>query len=332
MSNVQGATSQPDQAAAVQQLASIPDLDGSQIGGVLLVTEDSEGEHDMAQLQPTEKATPGLLAIGQKAIRYYRDCEVLDYDAATTCVGKQVMWMSLPDIPLLDSIVNESADMANIDPFDPRRTKLSSARLTAIRVEAEPGPVVLIQALQASQVVAQSSKFGVMVKRGVIDVPKGDLLLLNESVTAITSGGLIFFSNRSAFQKVFDLLEEIRKRAEETLRDVTADLSIDGFDQLLAAVTSQSQMLGKMASIQSKIAKYPKYKEAITMPKLIAFIQTHPECKVPISGEGADAKLVFQPDTQHRFKILKLLDDDYLHSELTSLEYESNSKSPPLGG
>jgi hypothetical protein len=332
VSSAQGGTSQLDQAAAVQGLASIPDLDGSQVGGVLLVTENAEGEHEMAQLQPTEKATPGLLTIGQKAIKYYRECEVIDYDPATTCVGKQVMWMPLSDIPLLESIVNESADMANVDLFDPRKSALSSARLTAMRVEVEPGPVVFIQALQASQVVARSSKFGVLVKKGVLDVPKGDLLLLNQGVTAITSGDLIFFSSRSAFQKLFYLLQELKQRAEETLRDVTADLNIDGFDQLVLAVTTQSQMLGKMASIQSKIAKYPKYKEALTMPKLLAFIKKHPECKVPISGRGANAKLVFQSDPQHRFKILKLLDDDYLHSQLTSLEYESNSKGPPLVG
>lgn len=56
------------------------------------------------------------------------------------------------------------------------------------------------------------------------------------------------------------------------------------------------------------------------------------ECQVELLGEGVDAKLVFRPDPQHRFKILKLLDDDYLRSELTALEHESNSKGPPIAG
>ena len=55
-----------------------------------------------------------------------------------------------------------------------------------------------------------------------------------------------------------------------------------------------------------------------------------PEYQVDITGDGDAARLVFRNDAQHRFKILKLLDDDYLHSELTSLEYEANSKSAPL--
>jgi hypothetical protein len=39
-------------------------------------------------------------------------------------------------------------------------------------------------------------------------------------------------------------------------------------------------------------------------------------------------QLVFHPDPQNRWRILKLLDDDYLHSSLTTVDYEVNSKSP----
>ena len=67
------------------------------------------------------------------------------------------------------------------------------------------------------------------------------------------------------------------------------------------------------------------------MLKIVEFAEDHPECGVEIAGTGDSAQLVFHNDPQRRFKILKLLDDDYLHSELTALEYEANSKSAPLG-
>jgi hypothetical protein len=62
------------------------------------------------------------------------------------------------------------------------------------------------------------------------------------------------------------------------------------------------------------------------LPNLIVFIRAHPECGVELSSDGPDAELVSHNDLQRRFKILKLLDDDLLRSELTSLEYEANSK------
>jgi hypothetical protein len=101
---------------------------------------------------------------------------------------------------------------------------------------------------------------------------------------------------------------------------------------MAAAVTGSPTMLGKMASIQRKLDKYPQYRAALTMPKLLEFVGAHPECEVEISGVGDAAQLVYRNDPQHRFKILKLLDDDYLRSDLTSLEYEANSKSAPIGG
>jgi len=67
------------------------------------------------------------------------------------------------------------------------------------------------------------------------------------------------------------------------------------------------------------------------MARLLQFVQGHPECGVEIVGTGATAELAYRNDPQHRFKILKLLDDDYLRSELTRLEYEANSKSAPIG-
>ena len=50
-----------------------------------------------------------------------------------------------------------------------------------------------------------------------------------------------------------------------------------------------------------------------------------------LTGEEDAAQFVFRNDPQSRFKILKLLEDDYLRSELTLLEYAANSKSAPIG-
>jgi hypothetical protein len=332
VSDTRNLGNQSSQAAAVQVLASLRDLDQGQVGGVLLVTDLPEDNFDLAQLRPTEGVKPSLLALGQSALSFYRSCEVIDYSPATTCVGRQVMWKIATDVPLLESITTDSADLANVDLFDPKKSKLTKARLTAIRFESDTGPIVFVQALIGGQVVASSKKFGVLVKKGVIDVPKGDLLLLNQGVTAMVVAGFIFFSNRLAFQRLFKLLEELQARAETTFREVTAGLAIEGFDQMLSAVTSQSQMIGKMASIQSKMDKYPQYKNALVMPKLVAFVRRHPECQVDLSGDDDDAKFIFRSDPQHRFKILKLLDDDYLISELTALEYEANSKGAPIAG
>lgn len=81
------------------------------------------------------------------------------------------------------------------------------------------------------------------------------------------------------------------------------------------------------ASRLSELANTPAYADAMTTEKLIAFAE---ERGIAIDTEESAGvrRLVFLPDPQHRWRILKLLDDDYLRSSLTELDYEVNSKSP----
>jgi hypothetical protein len=153
-------------------------------------------------------------------------------------------------------------------------------------------------------------------------------LLLDRSIDAIVAGGYAFFANRKAFQRIFGLIEEMQARAAATFDLVTAGLRIEGFDEFRAIATSaQPAMLGKMASIQQKLDRFPGYAGAITMPNLVTFVRDNPQTGVELVGDGEDARLVFRSDIQHRFKILKLLDDDYLESALTHLQYDANSKA-----
>ena len=317
---------------AIEELASLATLQNGRVSGVVLAAQPADGSAEITQLQPTQAAIAPLGTIIQQATRRYAGCEVIDYQPAGSPADGQVMWLDTADVPLLKHVLEESDDLANLPRFDPRNHSLADMRLTAMRVETDTVTAVFVQALRGSQVVAQSTKVGVLVRRGVLDVPKGDLVILTSDVTAVLTGSYVFFRNRSAFQQLTGLLEELRQQAAATFQAVTADLRIDGSEQMATAVVGAPAMLGKIASIQRKLDRYPQYREALTMSKLVPFVQLHPECGVEVVGEGDDARLVFRNDAQHRFKILKLLDDDYLKSELTTLEYEANSKSAPLGG
>lgn len=64
------------------------------------------------------------------------------------------------------------------------------------------------------------------------------------------------------------------------------------------------------------MAASPAYAAAMTTDRLIAFAE---ERGIPIDTEEVSGvrQFVFIADPQHRWRILKLLDDDYLHSSLT---------------
>jgi hypothetical protein len=319
-----------DRAAVV--LATLANLANESVSGVLLIEQNRDDAAEVSQLVPTAKALEALTGVVKTAASEYGDCEVIDYDAAAMTADGQVMWIDANEVPLLKEIVEHAADLAGVAMFDPANSTLVHLRLAAMRVDGDSNSAVFLQSLTGNQVVARSrTKIGLFVRRGTIDVPPdGQILLFSKDVAAIVTGEIAFFRNRAVFQRLFGYLEELKQQAIATFESITADLRIAGIEQMAMAVTGTTTMLGKMASIRNKVTTIPQYRDALTMPRLVAFINEHPECEVEVIGERDATQLVFAKDIQHRFKILKLLDDDYLRSELTELDYDANSKSAPI--
>lgn len=63
------------------------------------------------------------------------------------------------------------------------------------------------------------------------------------------------------------------------------------------------------------------------MPRMKQLIKNY-NLGIPVEKDAnGKERLVFQPDRENRWKLLKLLDDDFLKSDLTNTRYEANSKS-----
>jgi hypothetical protein len=315
----------------VETLASLAALEAAPASAVLLAGQPTGQSPEITQLRPTAAASASLSEVCQRAIRSFVDTEVIEYQPAGSAGEGQVMAMNLDAVPLLQLVLADSNDLANLPLFEPRPDAIRNLRLAAIRSETPTVVAVFVQWLPPNQVLARSSKRGFIMRRGTLEVPDGEILMLTNDITAIITGQYVFFRNRSLFQQLTGLLEDLRAQASVTLKTITDKLRIDGIEEMAVAVTRGTTMLAKMASIQRKLDTYPKYRQALTMPNLVKFVLAHPECGIEMSGTGRKARLVFRNDPQSRWKILKLLDDDYLRSELTSFEYESNSKSSPLG-
>lgn len=86
-------------------------------------------------------------------------------------------------------------------------------------------------------------------------------------------------------------------------------------------------MMRKLSSIADKIQRNPAYLKAMAMDKIAGFLKEQPHIEIDLEGSGEALRFVFHSDPQRRWRILHLLDDDYLRSPLTELDYEANSKN-----
>lgn len=314
----------PDPAASLAKLKAIADDAHPEL---LLVAQQDQG-FDVASTETTERLAAALRTIVRNYAEEYSECAPMDYHSAGEVSEGHVMWMPANQLPMLNAegIDSSAADLPMIDlsyPF------IRRVRLSALRISTVDGHAVFYRAFSRSGAIGFRGKLPIVRRDDRFDVVDDRTVVLDRYIDAIVVDGLVFFDERRRFQRIFGLVEELQRQAATTFDEVTVGLRIENLEGLRQAATTQLQMLGKMASIAKKLATVPAYKEAMTMDKLVAFVKDNPRTGVLVAGDGDDARLVFQTDVKHRFKILKLLDDDYLLSELTNLAYEANSKGLP---
>jgi hypothetical protein len=117
---------------------------------------------------------------------------------------------------------------------------------------------------------------------------------------------------------MFRFFELVRRNAQQALATLRDRLPIDNFEQFAHDCESHLIKLVKLQNIAAK-----PYLARITVADLRRVITHH---NLPIRIEAIDGhdRVVYDP--AEKWALLKLLDDDYLHSRLTNLDYEANGK------
>jgi hypothetical protein len=146
------------------------------------------------------------------------------------------------------------------------------------------------------------------------------IFLFDDGIDCFAWDGYLFILSIQAFQRIFGYFEALKRKADQTLSVVVTSLPISNFNDFTNACKADLRMLAKLAQIEKK-----PYLQSLTMAKIKEIIVTF-NIDVKIVVEGGKEKLVFEGSPSKRWNILKLLDDDYLDSNLTTLKYASNSK------
>ena len=136
---------------------------------------------------------------------------------------------------------------------------------------------------------------------------------------------IVLMKSNSSYESLFGALPDLKEQAATTYAATLGKLDIVGGEALQAACESDINMMRKLLSIQHKMDQ-PGYPEALDMPSVLTFLERNQHIDVPIDRSGDAPALVFSPQPQHRWALLKLLDDDFLRSDLTNINYEANSK------
>jgi hypothetical protein len=227
----------------------------------------------------------------------------------------------------LSGVLQSMAQPIEIELYaDPVFTRKLRFYVVAARLP-NPGWVYFFKAKGETLRLRKTRKVALVPSGTAFDELDADPLIFDSSFDAVVSSGYALIANQSAFERALEFVEQASAAAVATLGHLLTQVTVRNAPDFLAAAASDVNMISKLRSIAEKMAANPAYAAAMTTPALIEFAEAR-GIEIDTEVVDGDRQFVFLPDPQHRWRILKLLDDDYLHSSLTELDYEVNSKSP----
>ena len=194
-----------DPDAALAALRTIPEhFDPA----LLVIAWKRDEPPEVAAARPTDRLAAALREVVLGHAGDWSQRELVDYGPATDATDGQVMWLPVSRVPLLAD-AGTDVDLADLPLFDPGAGYASRLRLSAIRGDTDAGPAVLYRALRPAQVIARSDKIPILRRGDRMDLVGRPTVLIDRGVDANVVGGVVLFTNRRGFERVFGFLEEL---------------------------------------------------------------------------------------------------------------------------
>lgn len=315
-----------DAASAVQVLASFPSLTEAGLSFTAVLPAPMGG-FDAFGINLTTAAQQDISQIAETTRSQLQDATLLPYGPATLIPPQHCMHIAASDAANLTTI-ETAVRKQDILAFTGAAAATASIKMLAASFTTADGRQASFYRIADTLLQVRKNKLlGLVQQNGIYGrVEPTDILLMRTDFEVVVVAGHAFFWKKATFERAFGFLDQLKAESLATFNSVTASLKIDGIDDLRKACTSQPQMMAKMSSIKRSMDTDPEYAAAMTMPKLVHYVKKHPHIDIAIAGGDDDRRFVFDPTPAKRFQLLKLLDDDFLHSVLTKRDYEAGSK------
>lgn len=288
----------------------------------------SEADFAVEQLKTTEALAEEFAAVATAFAREHTSHTLVPYSAGRTPSDHEIATLAAQAVPGLADLVQSLEGDVDLPSFSVSGSvgKKLTFYVVSLR-SSNPGWLHFFRAKSSRSLrLSRSRKIAAFFTGELFDQITEDPLLFDQSFDAIANDTTVLMVNQRNFEKSLDFLTSARQAAEATLRTVTKKLPVANLEEFLVAASADINMISKIRSITEKISRNPDYAKTLTRGRLIAFAAQHPNLELDLEGPAGKEKLVFHNDPQRRWRILKILDDDYLHSQLTEFDYEVNSK------
>ncbi len=256
-------------------------------------------------------------------MQLYHNTLFLDYFIESVLEDNEIECFELATRKTIADQIEPLKLLTDIKTFSEGKDFINGIRFYVIVAQPdESEPVYFYHFYTPKKILKRTVLHAILGDKGEYDRIEEKYISFEESIDCISHNGFMFVINKNNFQMMFHFLEEVQATAQETLETINYGLPIQNFDELIQTVNGSKTMLNKLKKIAAK--PYIKDLKMSDVKKIID--QNHLPIEIKIV-DGQE-KIFFNPKAKAREKyaLLRLINDDYLESLMTGIDYEVTGK------
>lgn len=156
-----------------------------------------------------------------------------------------------------------------------------------------------------------------------------EIIRMGHTIDFIYDGVDVFVTNFKVLEKFFGFKEAVKADASVKLATLTARNIIESVAALEDRITTQGDVTFARKVIRA--ISHSRVLDTVVNDQIIQFIKQHHSLSKKIKINVAETQIILDTKVSQNF-FMKLLNDDYLKSELTKFEYDADSKDLVVPG
>lgn len=221
------------------------------------------------------------------------------------------------DLKFFDDVLDPKI---NINIFSFKRDKLSNIDFFLFLIGDEENQILLYKQLATVNIYKKNSGIFVRESNNEFTRVNNDFLRIVPGFEMFKINGELYILNLKFLErkfKIYDVIESIAIKEIEKINKIGLVQNADSLKGLLKN-TSFARKLSKISEHSPVLGKIPN-------ANIISFTKSYPRLKDKFKYTKSDSQIILSTKTTMEI-FIKLLNDDFLSSELTRIYYESIAK------
>jgi hypothetical protein len=251
-----------------------------------------------------------------KRILVQRDYELETYNPAVNPDRKVIWQQASADVPFYNLILGQLSQ-ANQNYYDD--DTLAYEKIWAIWIKFSVGKnnFYLLKKITPSKVLTTGGILAWVFRGESFRRLNKDVLTIDGHFDVFACNDTLIFEKKTNFERALMYDEIIQQVADETLNEIEQINIVENFDDLKTMLADDYHSIRKLNKLRQK--QYFREKTFSDYHRIIR------DYDVPVNVDEANQKFSVADKAQAKL-LIKVLNDDYLKSELTNIKYAANSK------